>query len=79
MRALDSFCLPDSDPGSLLKNMIMPDISYPWGCTNFLHRAKTIDPLLIIQRQLGKVQLNIPSKNYADMYRVDLPNWTTLG
>ena len=53
------------------KPSTIPDVLCPWGCSEFCYKAKEINPSLLIQNQLRKVQLNLPSNMFGEMYTVE--------
>ena len=55
------------------KPMIIPDVLCPYGCSEFAHQCKHIDPSLLIQAQLRKVQLNLcpDPDGHSKMYLAD--------
>jgi hypothetical protein len=54
------------------KQFLIPDVLCPWGCGEYCHCASTVDPSLLIQRHLLKVQLNLSAFNGHDkLYLVE--------
>lgn len=54
------------------KTMILPDVSCPWGCTEFCFRCSNIPFYLLAQHHLRDVQLNMPdSKCYDELYLIE--------
>ena len=53
------------------KPMLIPDVLCPWGCCEFAFQCKSVDPSLLIQAHLRKVQLNLRPDGHAKMYLVD--------
>ena len=55
-----------------MKTMILPDVSCPWGCTEFCFRCSNIPFYLLAQHHLRDVQLNMPdSKCYDELYLIE--------
>ena len=54
------------------KPIILPDVLYPWGCTEFCFEVGHSNLGLLIQHHLRRVELNMPnSKYYRNLYLVE--------
>ena len=45
------------------KSMVLPDVLCPWGCTEFSFRCRAIEPSIILQHLLPKVNLNMTTSS----------------
>ena len=53
------------------KSFIVPDVLCPWGCSEFCFKTTELNPGLLLQHHLRKVQLNLPQQDHQKMYSVD--------
>lgn len=54
------------------KSIMLPDVSCPWGCTEFCFRCSDIPFYLLAQHHLRKVQLNLPDPScYDKLYLIE--------
>ena len=52
-----------ADPNEDVDYFLVPNVACPWGCGEFCHQAVPVDPSLLVQRHLMKVQLNLSRFN----------------
>ena len=55
----------------ITKSMILPDVLCPWGCSEFCFRTTELNPGLLLQHHLRKVQLNLLQQEHQKIYSVD--------
>ena len=53
------------------KNIVVPDVLCPWGCSEFTFRAGDLNAAMMMQHHLRKVQLNLPSCYTPNMFQVE--------
>jgi hypothetical protein len=68
MKALD----PErAATGSDDEHMVLPNVLCPWGCCEFPFRTASLNPALLLQHHLPKVQLNLPSALLCQLHTVE--------
>ena len=68
MKALDPV---RTQTGSDDDHMVLPSVLCPWGCSEFPFRTASLNPALLLQHHLAKVQLNLPSALVAQLHTVE--------
>jgi len=53
------------------KNIVVPDVLCPWGCCEFPFRSRELDPAIVMQHHLRRVQLNLPTDHDKLMHEVE--------
>ena len=53
------------------KNMVVPDVLCPWGCSEFTFRSLDLNVGLLMQHHLRKVQLNLSASDTPNLYQVE--------
>jgi hypothetical protein len=65
--------------GSDDEHMVLPNVLCPWSCCEFPFRTASLNPALLLQHHLPKVQLNLPLALLCQFIQWRVHDLTTSG